>query len=178
MSFDTTPVLRDWKALDARELQLRVVQPGLIGLIDGTLSTLAPIFAAAFVSGSHAALLVGLAAALGPAISMGLSEALSDDGTVTGRGSANIRGLITGLATFVGGAAHALPFLISDVDVALRVAYPVVAVELLAIAWVRKRFQDVSLRKSLIQVTVGGILIVAVGFAGGPPPLLFSFLPA
>lgn len=167
MSIDTTPVLRDWKSLDARELQLRVVQPGLIGLIDGTLSTLAPIFAAAYVSGSRAALLIGLAAALGAAISMGLSEGLSDDGSITGRGNAEIRGLITGLATFVGGAAHALPFLIADVDVALRVAYPVVAVELLAIAWVRKRFQDVSLRKSLIQVTLGGLVIAAVGFAVG-----------
>src|SRR6185503_10815245 len=108
MSVDNT--LRELRALDARALQLRVVQPGLIGLIDGTLSTLAPIFAAAYLSGSRAALLVGLAAALGAAISMGLSEALSDDGTMTGRGGAAARGLITGIATFVGGSAHALPF--------------------------------------------------------------------
>src|SRR4051794_30208870 len=167
MSFDATPVLREWRGLDARELQLRVVQPALIGLIDGTLSTLAPIFAAAFVSGSRAALLVGLAAALGAAISMGLSEGLSDDGSVTGRGSAQIRGLITGVATFVGGAAHALPFLIPDVHTALSVAYPVVGVELIAIALVRKRFQDVSLRRSLIQVTLGGVSIAAVGFLIG-----------
>ena len=97
------------RSLDERDLQLRVIQPALIGLIDGTVSTLAPIFAAAFLSGSHAALLVGLAAALGAAISMGLSEALSDDGRLTGRGNAVGRGLITGLATFVGGSAHALP---------------------------------------------------------------------
>ena len=159
--------LQRLRELDERALQLQVVQPGLIGLIDGTLSTLAPIFAAAYLAGSHAALFVGLAAALGAAISMGLSEALSDDGTLTGRGGAVARGLITGLATFVGGAAHALPFLISDVGTALAVAYPVVAAELLAIAWVRKRFQQVSFRVSLLQVTVGGAVIAAVGIAVG-----------
>src|SRR4051812_33356695 len=159
--------LRRWRGLDARGLQLQVVQPALIGLIDGTVSTLAPIFAAAYVSGSRAALLVGVAAALGAAISVGLSEGLSDDGTMTGRGSASARGAITGIATFVGGAAHALPFLISDVGTALAIAYPVVAVELLLIAWIRKRFQQVSLRRSLIQVTLGGTLVAAVGFAVG-----------
>src|SRR6201991_546220 len=102
--------LRSVRELDQRSLQLRIVQPALIGLIDGTVSTLAPIFAAAYVSGSRAALLIGLAAALGAAISMGLSEGLSDDGTLTGRGSASARGLITGVATFLGGAAHTLPF--------------------------------------------------------------------
>jgi VIT1/CCC1 family predicted Fe2+/Mn2+ transporter len=142
---------------------LQVVQPGLIGLIDGTLSTLAPIFAAAYVSGSRAALLVGLAAALGAAISMGLSEALSDDGTLTGRGAAATRGLITGFATFVGGSAHALPFLIADVATALAVAYVVVSIELVAIAWVRKRFLRVSMRTSLVQVTLGGVVIALVG---------------
>src|SRR4051795_701269 len=137
--------LRRWRGLDARSLQLRVVQPGLIGLIDGTISTLAPIFAAAYVSGSRAALLIGVAAALGAAISMGLSEGLSDDGSMTGRGDALTRGAITGIATFAGGMAHALPFLISDVSVALKVAYPVVAAELLLIAFIRKRYQQVSL---------------------------------
>jgi erythrin-vacuolar iron transport family protein len=165
MSVDHT--FRELRKLDPRALQLQVVQPGLIGLIDGTISTLAPIFAAAYVGGSRAALLVGLAAALGAAISMGLSEGLSDDGTMTGRGRALTRGLITGLATFVGGFAHALPFLISDVDTALAVAYPVVAAELLLIAWIRKRFQKVSLRLSLIQVTLGGVLVAAVGFIVG-----------
>lgn len=158
---------RRWRSLDQRTLQLQVVQPGLIGLIDGTLSTLAPIFAAAYVSGSRAALLIGLAAALGAAISMGLSEALSDDGSMTGRGSAVTRGVITGAATFVGGTAHALPFLISDVDTALAIAYPVVGVELVVIAWIRKRFQHVSLRTSLVQVTLGGIVIATVGFLIG-----------
>jgi VIT1/CCC1 family predicted Fe2+/Mn2+ transporter len=155
------------RSLDERDLQLKVVQPGLIGLIDGTVSTLAPIFAAAFLAGSHAALFVGLAAALGAAISMGLSEALSDDGQLTGRGGAAGRGLITGVATFIGGSLHALPFLISDVHTALAVAYPVVGSELLLIAWIRKRFQNVSFRVSLIQVTMGGITVAAVGVAVG-----------
>jgi erythrin-vacuolar iron transport family protein len=144
-----------------------VIQPGLIGLIDGTLSTLAPIFAAAYLAGSHAALFVGFAAALGAAISMGLSEALSDDGQLTGRGGAAGRGLITGVATFIGGSLHALPFLIPDVHTALAVAYPVVGAELLLIAWIRKRFQNVSFRVSLIQVTMGGITVAAVGVAVG-----------
>ena len=155
--------LQSVKALDQRALHLRVVQPALIGLIDGTISTLAPIFAAAYVSGSRAALVIGMAAALGAAISMGLSEGLSDDGTLTGRGAAATRGLITGVATFVGGVAHALPFLISDVDAALRIAYPVVAAELVLIAWIRRRYQQVSMRRSLIQVTLGGALVVGVG---------------
>jgi erythrin-vacuolar iron transport family protein len=155
------------RSLNERDLQLRVVQPGLIGLIDGTLSTLAPIFAAAYLAGSHAALFVGLAAALGAAISMGLSEALSDDGTLTGRGTALHRGFITGAATFIGGTLHALPFLIQDVSTALAVAYPIVAAELFLIAWVRKRFQNVSFRVSMIQVTVGGFVIAAVGIAVG-----------
>jgi len=167
MTADSVPLLRDWRRLDSRTLQLRVVQPGLIGLIDGTISTLAPIFAAAYLSGSRAALLVGLAAALGAAISMGLSEGLSDDGSMTGRGDAVSRGLITGIATFIGGTAHALPFLISDVGTALAIAYPVVAVELVAIAWIRKRFQNVSLHQSLIQVTLGGVMVAAVGFFVG-----------
>jgi erythrin-vacuolar iron transport family protein len=158
-----TTVVRSVQRLDARNLQLRVVQPGLIGLIDGTISTLAPIFAAAYVSGSRAALLIGLASALGAAISMGLSEGLSDDGSLTGRGAAPTRGLITGAATFVGGFAHALPFLAGNVHTALAIAYPVVAAELVLIAVIRKRFQQVSLRQSLIQVTLGGTLVALVG---------------
>jgi VIT1/CCC1 family predicted Fe2+/Mn2+ transporter len=154
-----------WRSLDQRSRQLQVVQPALIGLIDGTVSTLAPIFAAAYISGSRAALLVGLAAALGAAISMGLSEALSDDGSLTGRGRSITRGLITGVATFVGGTAHALPFLISNVHTALAIAYPVVGAELVLIAWIRKRFQRVSLHESLIQVTLGGAVVAGVGFA-------------
>jgi VIT1/CCC1 family predicted Fe2+/Mn2+ transporter len=156
-----------WRTAGERERLLQVVQPGLIGLIDGTISTLAPIFAAAYVSGSRAALLVGLAAALGAAISMGMSEALSDDGSLTGRGTSMQRGLITGAATFVGGTGHALPFLISDVSKALAVAYVVVAVELVVIALVRKRYLRVSLTSSLVQVTAGGFVVAAVGVAVG-----------
>jgi erythrin-vacuolar iron transport family protein len=158
-----TDLLASWRAQDERSRLLQVIQPGLIGLIDGTLSTLAPVFAAAFVAGSHAALFIGIAAALGAAISMGLSEALSDDGELTGRGESLTRGLITGGATFVGGSGHALPFLIHDLNTALGVAYVVVAVELVAIAWIRKRYLQVSLRGSLVQVTAGGVVIAAVG---------------
>ncbi len=156
-----------WRGADERERLLQVVQPALIGLIDGALSTLAPIFAAAYLAGSRSALLVGLAAALGAAISMGLSEALSDDGELTGRGGALGRGLITGFATFVGGAFHAVPFVISDVDTALALAYALVAVELVAIAWIRKRYLRVGLMRSLVQVTLGGVVIAAVGITLG-----------
>src|ERR671935_2810042 len=160
-------VLESWRGASDKQRLLQVIQPGLIGLIDGTVSTLAPIFAAAYLSGSHAALLVGLAAALGAAISMGISEALSDDGTLTGRGSSLARGLITGFATFVGGTMHALPFLINDVHKALPVAYAVVSVELLVIAFVRKRYLKVSLTQSLVQVTMAGAIVAAVGIGVG-----------
>ena len=162
-----TPFLSRWAAADERQRLLQVVQPALIGLIDGTISTLAPIFAAAYIAGSQAALLVGLAAALGAAISMGMSEGLSDDGRITGRGAALTRGMITGIATFVGGTAHALPFLINDVHTALTVAYIVVSIELVAIAGIRKRFLGVALRTSLIQVTGGGVVVAAVGVLVG-----------
>src|SRR5215217_7961072 len=123
-------VIEHWREASDKDRLLQIVQPGLIGLIDGTVSTLAPIFAAAYLAGSHSALLVGLAAALGAAISMGISEGLSDDGELTGRGSSLGRGLITGGGTFVGGAFHTLPFLISDVGTALALAYVIVSVEL------------------------------------------------
>lgn len=156
-----------WKNADDQARLLQVVQPGLVGLIDGTVSTLAPIFASAYLSGSRTALLVGLATALGAAISMGISEALSDDGELTGRGSSLTRGIITGLATFVGGSLHSLPFLIRDVHEALPVAYVVVAVELVTIAWVRKRFLQASLAQSLVQVTMAGAIVAGVGIALG-----------
>src|SRR5213078_3615585 len=123
-------VFESWRGASDKQRLLQVIQPGLIGLIDGTVSTLAPIFASAYLAGSHAALLVGLAAALGAAISMGISEALSDDGALTGRGDSLTRGIVTGVATFIGGSMHSLPFLISDIHKALPVAYAVVAVEL------------------------------------------------
>ena len=160
-------VIETWRGASDRDRLLKVIQPGLIGLIDGTVSTLAPIFAAAYLAGSRAALLVGLAAGLGAAISMGLSEALSDDGSLTGRGTSAFRGLITGVATFVGGTAHALPFLIDDIHTALPIAYTVVSCELVAIAWVRRRFLQVPLGTSLIQVTLGGAIVAIVGIAVG-----------
>src|SRR4051794_17171855 len=167
MFADVRTPITGWRSASERDRLLQVVQPGLIGLIDGTISTLAPIFASAYVAGSHAALLVGFAAALGAAISMGMSEALSDDGALTGRGDSLQRGIITGLATFVGGTCHALPFLIGKVSTALTIAYVVVAFELVIIAVVRKRFLKVSLTSSLIQVTAGGALVAAVGVAVG-----------
>jgi erythrin-vacuolar iron transport family protein len=160
-------VIEHWRGASEKDRLLQIIQPGLIGLIDGTVSTLAPIFAAAYLAGSHSALLVGLAAALGAAISMGISEGLSDDGSLTGRGDSLNRGAITGVATFIGGSLHALPFLINDLGTALAVAYPVVACELVAIAWVRKRFLSVPLTHSLVQVTLAGALVAAVGVAVG-----------
>jgi hypothetical protein len=152
---------------DEREFVLRVVQPALVGLIDGTVSSLAPIFAAAIASSSHTALLVGLSTALGAGVSMGWSEALSDTGEQTGRGSAVVRGAITGGMTTLGGLFHTLPFIISDVHKALVVAGAVVAVELFAIAWLRNRFLAVSMRSSLLVVTVGGAIVLAIGVAIG-----------
>jgi erythrin-vacuolar iron transport family protein len=146
---------------------LRVVQPALIGLIDGTVSSLAPIFAAAIASSSHTALLVGFSTALGAGVSMGWSEALSDTGEQTGRGSAVVRGAITGGMTALGGIFHTLPFFISDVHKALIVAGAVVAVELFVIAWIRNRFLEVSMRSSLLVVTVGGVIVLAIGVAIG-----------
>ncbi len=155
------------KGIGERAFLLQYVQPGLVGLIDGTLSTLAPIFAAALLSGSHAALFVGLATAVGAGISMGFSEALSDDGTETGRGSAIARGGVTGAMTTIGGVFHSLPFLIKDVNTALVVAGVVVAIELITISLIRKRYLQVSLRVSLLQVALGGVLIVAAGVGLG-----------
>jgi hypothetical protein len=150
-----------------REFVLRVVQPALVGLIDGTVSSLAPIFAAAVAANSRTALLVGLSTALGAGVSMGWSEALSDTGEQTGRGSAVVRGAITGGMTALGGLFHTLPFLIADVHKALIVAGCVVAVELFAIAWLRNRFLEVSMRSSLLVVTVGGAIVLAIGVAIG-----------
>jgi VIT1/CCC1 family predicted Fe2+/Mn2+ transporter len=150
-----------------RDLVLRVVQPALVGMIDGTVSSLAPIFAAAIASNSHTALLVGFSTALGAGVSMGWSEALSDTGELTGRGSAWARGAITGAMTTLGGIFHTLPFFISNVHHALIVASVVVAVELLAIAWIRHRFLDVSIRRSLLVVAVGGAIALGIGVLVG-----------
>ena len=152
---------------DERDFVLRVVQPALVGMIDGTVSSLAPIFAAAIASSSHTAFLVGVSTALGAGVSMGWSEALSDTGDQTGRGSPWVRGGITGGMTSLGGIFHTLPFLISNVHQALAVAGGVVAFELFAIAWVRNRFLDVSLRSSLLVVTVGGAIVLGIGVGVG-----------
>src|SRR6476646_9113409 len=146
-----------------RDFLLRVVQPGLVGLIDGTISSLAPIFAAAITSSSHTALVVGLGVALGAGVSMGWSEAGSDTGEETGRGSAVVRGTITGGMTVLGSIFHTLPFLISDVKTALIVAGAVVAVELFVIAWIRNRFLGVPMRASLVFVGIGGLISLAIG---------------
>lgn len=164
---DMVEAITQLRNVDERAFVLRYVQPGLVGLIDGTLSTLAPIFAAALISGSHAALFVGLATAVGAGISMGFSEALSDDGSETGRGPALVRGVVTGVMTAIGGAFHSLPFLISEVHTALVVAGVVVAIELTVISLIRKRFLAVSLRVSLLQVALAGALIVAAGVVLG-----------
>jgi hypothetical protein len=152
---------------DEAEFVLRVVQPALVGMIDGTVSSLAPIFAAAIASNSHTALLVGFSTALGAGVSMGWSEALSDTGEQTGRGSAVVRGAITGGMTALGGVFHTLPFLISNVHQALFVAGIVVAIELFTIAWIRNRFLHVSLRSSLLVVTVGGVIVLGIGVGIG-----------
>ncbi len=148
---------------------LRVVQPALVGMIDGTVSSIAPIFAAAVSSNSHTAFVVGLSTALGAGISMGISEALSDTGESTGRGSPIVRGTITGGMTALGGIFHTLPFLIADTHRALIVAGIVVAVELFVIAWVRQRFLDVSLRSSLIVVTLAGAIVLASASRSAAP---------
>ncbi len=143
---------------------LRVVQPGLVGLIDGSVSTLAPLFAAAFASHqSHVALLVGTAAAIGAAISMTFAEALSDTGKETGRGHPFVRGGIVGAMTFVGGIFHTLPFLINDLQTALYLAYIVVALELVAIGYIRYHFFRTSFWFSIVQVLFGGVLVFLAG---------------
>ena len=143
------------------------MQPALVGLIDSTVSSLAPVFAAGVGSDSRTALLVGLSTALGAGVSMGWSEALSDTGEDTGRGSAVVRGATTGGATTLGGIFHTLPFLIETVHTALIVAGLVMTVELLVIAWVRHRFLRVSSSGSLLQVAVGGAIVLVIGLLIG-----------
>ena len=147
-----------------RSFVLQKVQPALLGLMDGAVSTLAPIFAAAGLTGKpQNAFFVGLAASLGAGVSMGLAEALSDDGTVTGRGGPVERGAITGVATAIGGMLHTFPFLIPNLDVALKVAYAVVAAELIAIAFIRWRFMSGNLWGTIAQVIIGGGIVFGIG---------------
>jgi VIT1/CCC1 family predicted Fe2+/Mn2+ transporter len=149
---------------DTATFVIQKVQPGLLGLMDGSVSTLAPIFATAGLTGQPIkAFYVGLAASLGAGISMGLAEALSDDGTVTGRGSPVARGAITAFATALGGMLHTLPFLISNLQHALHLAYAVVIIELLIIAFIRYRFMKTPLVSTILQVIVGGGIVFALG---------------
>ncbi|WP_105317513.1 VIT family protein [Thermus tenuipuniceus] len=151
-----------------RHLVLQVIQPALLGLMDGSVATLAPLFAAAELTGRpHSAFLVGMAAALGAGISMGLAEAVSDDGKLSGRGHPLLRGGVTGLATFLGGTFHTLPFLIPQIRLALLLASMVVVVELLAIAWIRYRYMKSSLWSTVIQVLGGGLIVFLVGLTLG-----------
>src|SRR3982074_9362 len=147
---------------------LQVVQPGLAGLMDGSVSTLAPLFAAAFASHkSYEAFLVGLAASIGAGISMGFAESLSDDGSLTGRGAPCTRGATIGLMTTAGGIGHTLPFLISKFQVAMTVAVIVVAVELASIAYIRHRYMDTPFLQAAFQVIVGGVLVFLTGWLIG-----------
>ncbi len=147
---------------------LQVVQPGLAGLMDGSVSTLAPLFAAAFATKhSWDAFLVGLAASVGAGISMGFAESLSDDGSLTGRGSPWLRGSVTGLMTTAGGIGHTLPFLIGNFHIATLVAVIVVAVELAAISYVRHRYMDTPFLQATFQVVVGGVLVFLTGWLIG-----------
>jgi erythrin-vacuolar iron transport family protein len=149
---------------DDQSFVLRVVQPGLAGLMDGSVSTLAPIFATAFAThNSHTVFLIGAASAVGAGISMAFSEGLSDDGELTGRGNPVFRGIVTGLMTFIGGFLHTLPFLIANVHTALTWAYGVVGVELVAIALIRHKYFKTSFALSCLQVIVGGGLVFAAG---------------
>lgn len=147
---------------------LQVVQPGLAGLMDGSVSTLAPIFAAAFSTHeSHIAFVVGLSAAVGAGISMAFAEALSDTGEKTGRGHPGIRGAIIGIMTFVGGIFHTLPFLIPNITGALSLAFLIVGLELIAIAYIRHHFFSMRFWLSIGQVVFGGALVVAAGLLIG-----------
>jgi rubrerythrin len=147
-----------------RTFVLQVVQPGLAGLMDGSVSTLAPLFAAAFATHSTwETFLVGMAASVGAGISMGFAEALSDDGELTGRGHPWLRGTITGAMTGLGGVGHTLPYLITDFTIATTLAIAIVLVELWAIAWIRSRYMDTKFLRAAFEVVVGGLIVFAAG---------------
>lgn len=160
----TRSVREQEEAASRRLFVLQIVQPGLAGLMDGSVSTLAPLFAAAFATRSSAdAFLVGLAASVGAGISMGFAEALSDDGSLTGRGHPWVRGVVCGLMTTAGGIGHTLPFLIPNFHIAFSVAVMVVAVELGAISYIRHRYMDSPFVTAALQVVVGGVLVFMAG---------------
>jgi erythrin-vacuolar iron transport family protein len=151
-----------------RLFMLQYVQPGLAGLMDGSVSTLAPLFAAAFAThNTWSTFLVGLAASIGAGISMAFAEALSDDGSLTGRGAPVVRGAVTGTMTALGGLGHALPYLIPNFYAATTVAFIVVAIELAAISWIRMRYMDTPFLQAAFQVVVGGVLVFVAGILIG-----------
>jgi rubrerythrin len=159
-----TKLSEEESARQKRLFILQVIQPGLAGLMDGSVSTLAPLFAAAFAThSSMATFQVGLAASVGAGISMGFAEALSDDGSLTGRGHPWARGFVCGLMTTVGGLGHTLPYLLPNVHVATWVAIAVVCLELGAISWVRHRFMDTPIGSAIVQVALGGALVFLAG---------------
>jgi len=164
----TTNVKEQEEAASRRLFVLQIVQPGLAGLMDGSVSTLAPLFAAAFATQrSHDAFVVGLAASVGAGISMGFAEALSDDGSLTGRGHPWVRGVVCGLMTTAGGIGHTLPFLIPSFHLAFSAAVLVVAIELGAISYIRHRYMDSPLLSAALQVGVGGVLVFLAGILIG-----------
>ncbi|WP_244272097.1 iron exporter MbfA [Pseudovibrio sp. Ad5] len=147
-----------------RKLILTLIQPGLAGLMDGSVSTLAPVFATAFATGNTwTTFLVGLAASIGAGISMGFTEAVSDDGQISGRGSPVLRGVASGVMTALGGLGHTIPYLLSDFWVATFIAFFVVAVELCAIAWIQSKYMETPLLRATFQVVLGGSLVFAAG---------------
>jgi erythrin-vacuolar iron transport family protein len=157
-------VLAQEEEANRRLFVLQIVQPGLAGLMDGSVSTLAPVFAAAFATrNTHTAFAVGMAASIGAGISMGFAEALSDDGSLTGRGHPWVRGLVCGLMTTLGGLGHTFPFLIPQFQLAFTVAVVVVLLELAAISWVRHRYMESPWISATIQVGIGGLLVFAAG---------------
>jgi len=164
-----TPQARAEEDETARRMfVLQYVQPGLAGLMDGSVSTLAPLFAAAFATHSTwETFLVGLAASVGAGISMGFAEALSDDGSLTGRGAPLLRGTVCGLMTALGGLGHTLPYLIPHFFVATAVAIAVVVVELITISWIRHRYMDTPFLQAAFQVVVGGVLVFLAGIIIG-----------
>jgi rubrerythrin len=163
-----TKLSEDEKSQAKRLFLLQVIQPGLAGLMDGSVSTLAPLFAAAFAThNSWETFLVGLAASVGAGISMGFAEALSDDGSLTGRGHPWARGLVCGLMTTLGGIGHTLPYLIPNYKTATTVAVGVVLVELGVISWIRHRFMDTPLISAILQVALGGALVFLAGILIG-----------
>ena len=154
--------------VNRRLLVMQIIQPGLAGLMDGSVSTLAPVFAAAFATqNTRDAFLVGMAASVGAGISMGFAEALSDDGSMTGRGKPYMRGVVCGLMTTAGGIGHTLPYLISNFYTATTVAVVVVILELLAISYIRKRYMDTPFLAAAFQVVVGGLLVFITGILIG-----------